>query len=116
VTYGYNSTANEPVGKIPPAFGRIGFRWNRENTYFDLYMRFAFRQDRLSADDLDDPRIPKGGTPAWQTVNFRTGFSILSFGRCQVAVENIFDVNYREHGSGINGPGRNFIVSLEVSP
>ncbi|MFC1501947.1 TonB-dependent receptor domain-containing protein [bacterium] len=114
--YGQNNTINEPVGKIPPTFGLFGFRWSREKIHFDLYLRFASRQDRLSADDLDDPRIPAGGTPGWQTVNFRAGFPVWSIGKIQVAVENIFDVNYREHGSGVNGPGRNVIIGLEVSP
>jgi outer membrane receptor protein involved in Fe transport len=31
-------------------------------------------------------------------------------------VENLLDYNYREHGSGINAPGRNFIASLEWAP
>jgi hemoglobin/transferrin/lactoferrin receptor protein len=115
-TFGQNGTMNEPIGGIPPTFGRIGFRWNRENIYFDLYVRFASRQDRLSSDDRDDPRIPENGTPGWQTVNFRAGFPMWTFGKLQVAVENIFDVNYREHGSGVNGPGRNFIIGVEVNP
>ena len=28
-----------------------------------------------------------------------------------LAVENITDEDYRVHGSGVNGPGRNFILS-----
>ena len=78
-----------------------------------MYTRFAGKQDRLSADDLDDPRIPAGGTPAWQTVNLRAGIGLFNGTYFQFSIENIFDVNYREHGSGVNGPGRNFVFSFE---
>jgi hemoglobin/transferrin/lactoferrin receptor protein len=115
-TYGQNTTNNEPVGGIPPTFGLIGMKWRRETMNVDLYIRFASKQDRLSADDMDDPRIPVGGTPSWYTINFRSGFHLQHSANFQLAVENILDTNYREHGSGVNGPGRNFIVSLEVKP
>ncbi len=29
-------------------------------------------------------------------------------------LENILDLNYREHGSGINGPGRNLVIGGEL--
>lgn len=115
-TYGQNTTNNEPVGGIPPTFGLIGMKWSRETMIVDLYMRIASKQDRLSADDMDDTRIPAGGTPGWYTINFRSGFHLRHSAKLQLAVENILDTNYREHGSGVNGPGRNFIVSLEVKP
>jgi len=114
-TYGQNTSLNEPVGGIPPMFGLIGLRWETENYDASFYMRFAGKQDRLSSDDLDDPRIPAGGTPGWQTINFRTSFYMLSHLTLQLALENILDYNYREHGSGINGPGRNLIISLELN-
>ncbi|MFH1941093.1 MAG: TonB-dependent receptor, partial [bacterium] len=113
-TFGQNTTLDEPVGKIPPAFGLAGLRWNGGSFTCDATIRFAAKQDRLSADDRDDPRIPEGGTPAWTIVNFRAGLDMWKFSRLQLAVENIFDTNYREHCSGVNGPGRNFIVSVEL--
>jgi len=111
-TYGQNSTLTEPVGGIPPAYGLIGLNWQTTSCFCDLYCRFARKQTRLSADDRDDPRIPIGGTPGWQTLNFRSGLELTQYLFLQLAIENIFDLNYREHGSGVNGPGRNFILSL----
>ena len=113
-TYGHNTTSDEPAGGIPPTFGLLGLFWQTETYFIETNLRFATKQNRLSADDMDDPRIPLGGTPGWQTYNLRAGINILKFYSLQFAVENIFDYNYREHGSGINGPGRNFIVSLEL--
>jgi outer membrane receptor for ferrienterochelin and colicin len=112
-TYGQNITAVEPIGGIPPLFGLVGLKWQSDPGFVYLYMRFASKQDRLSADDMDDPRIPEGGTPGWHTLNIRAGTTRKSWIYVQCAVENILDINYREHGSGINGPGRNFIVTFE---
>jgi len=114
VARGWNETMREPVGGIPPAFGLAGLRLDGRNSFVQFYMRLAAAQDRLSADDRDDPRIPAGGTPAWQTLNTRMGMKFLSRIRLQAGIENILDVNYREHGSGINGPGRNFIVAMQL--
>jgi len=111
-TYGQNITANEPVGGIPPLFGFAGLRWDRPFSFAETYVRFAGWQRRLSADDRDDPRIPEGGTPGWHTFNIRGGWKINPNLSVQSAVENILDYNYREHGSGINGPGRSFIVTI----
>ena len=113
LTYGQNTTLQEPMGKLPPAFGLAGLRWACQNFHAELYTRWAGKQNRLSADDLDDDRIPHGGTPAWQTLNLRTVFQPFPSIKLHAAVENLLDRNYREHGSGINAPGRNFILSLE---
>jgi outer membrane receptor protein involved in Fe transport len=32
----------------------------------------------------------------------------------RLAIENLFDKSYRQHGSGINAPGTNVIVALEA--
>jgi len=114
-TYGENITYNEPVGGIPPIFGLAGVRWSRGRFFLDGYSRFAVRQDRLSADDLDDPRIPPEGTPGWFTLNLRGGVTLRQSLIVQIACENILDRNYREHGSGVNGPGRNWVISFQMT-
>ena len=113
-TFGQNTAIDEPMGGIPPIYGLAGLGWSGPAFCADFYLRFAAKQDRLSADDKDDSRIPPGGTPGWWIVNLRgcwhsTDNTILRF-----SVENLFDYNYREHGSGLNGPGRNFVVSFEL--
>jgi len=113
--YGQNSTLDEPIGGIPPLFGRLGINWQKRNWDAELYSRFASSQTRLSADDKDDPRIPVEGTPGWYTINLRAAKDFGKRVTVRAAVENILDTLYREHGSGINGPGRNFIVGLKLS-
>ncbi len=113
-TYGQNTSLAEPVGGIPPIFGLAGMRWTDSAYHVEFYARFAGKQDRLSDDDADDPRIPVNGTPGWYTLNIRAGLSIDKGINMHIALENLLDYNYREHGSGINSPGRNFIISLEI--
>ncbi|MGD9487302.1 MAG: TonB-dependent receptor [Calditrichaceae bacterium] len=113
-TRGQNKSLDEPVGGIPPVFGLLGLKWTNENRYADFYFRFAGTQNRLSSDDKDDPRIPARGTPGWKTYNLRVGLTYSKKYEIRLALENITDVNYREHGSGINGPGRNLIAGFTV--
>lgn len=76
------------------------------------FVKYAQEQNRLSSDDLDDPRIPVGGTPSWWTGNIRAHILVKPLIKVHLAIENIFDLNYREHGSGINGPGRDFRLTI----
>ncbi len=114
-TYGQNVTNHEPVGGVPPTFALIGLAWGPPEKHLAFFVRLASKQDRLSSDDKDDPRIPEGGTPGWRTYNIRAAVKLTDTCWLRLAIENILDYNYREHGSGINGPGRNLILSLEVS-
>ncbi len=109
---GENLTLDEPVGGVPPLFGFFGMKTLYSKWKIEAFTRFAFAQKRLSPDDLDDPRIPNRGTPGWQTLNVRCQYNLTTRITIGLALENIFDLNYREHGSGINAPGRNFIASL----
>jgi outer membrane receptor protein involved in Fe transport len=38
---------------------------------------------------------------------------LTEYNRLTVGVENILNRRYREHGSGVDGPGVNFIISLD---
>ncbi|GGD63043.1 TonB-dependent receptor [Lacimicrobium alkaliphilum] len=74
------------------------------------------RADRLSTRDMgDSQRIPQGGTPGYGVLNL-SGFYQLSHKlRVRLEVENLFDKDYRIHGSGQNEAGRNFILGLQGS-
>jgi len=111
-TYGQNITREEPIDGIPPIFGYFGLHSAFSRIDIESFIRFSTKQNRLSADDKDDLRIPPGGSPGWYTVNLRGQFNLSPDIKCTVALENIRDYNYRVHGSGINAPGRNLIVSI----
>lgn len=111
--FGHNSTANDPVGGIPPLMGLFGLKWSAEAFALEAFTRFAGDQDRLSADDRIDPRIQPGGTPGWATANLRGDARFWNGMRLALGLENALDRNYREHGSGINAPGRNFTANVQ---
>lgn len=115
-TYGENITEKEPMSRIPPLMGQIGLRWNKsENWWIEANTRFAAKQDRLSQRDIDDTRIPDGGTPGYKTFNVKGMYKIPS-GRIVIVFENIFDELYKTHGSGIYFPGRHIAVSYQITP
>jgi outer membrane receptor protein involved in Fe transport len=93
--------------------GLVGLKWSAERYAAEAFTRFAGAQTRLSADDRVDPRIQPGGTLPWTTLNLRGHWHALGGLRLALGLENVLDRNYREHGSGINAPGRNLIAGLD---
>ena len=72
--------------------------------------------DRLSLkDERDTSRIPGDGTPGYLLFGLRTGKTLGEDSSVFLAAENLGDVDYRVHGSGLNGPGRNFVLSFRHS-
>ncbi|MCG8605791.1 TonB-dependent receptor [bacterium] len=114
-TRGQNLSDDEPLSSIPPFNALVGWRSNIKNYQFEINARFAAKQDRLSLEDQEDLRIPEGGTPGWYTVNIRLRSTITRSVTLNLGVSNLFDQNYREHLSGFNAPGRNFIFGLRGS-
>ncbi|UCD94214.1 MAG: TonB-dependent receptor [Candidatus Zixiibacteriota bacterium] len=115
-TRGENGTEDEPMSRIPPLMGMAAVRLKPSPpVWIELFVRLAGEQTRLSARDIDDTRIDPGGTPGWHTVNFRAGFKLDGF-FVSVSLENIGDETYKEHGSGIYSPGRNFMLTLSYKP
>jgi hemoglobin/transferrin/lactoferrin receptor protein len=113
--FGQNTTANEPMRRIPPLNGLLGVRYDGSGGWWlQASLQAAGLQDRLAAGDRDDHRIPPGGTPGWQVVDLFSGLPIgrrftLSFGAL-----NLFDRAYRTHGSGIDAYGRSAWVGLDA--
>jgi hemoglobin/transferrin/lactoferrin receptor protein len=115
-TRGTNETEDEPMSRIPPLMSMVALRLKPSSSiWMELYARMAGEQTRLSTRDIDDTRIDPGGTPGWHTVNFRAGFELDRF-FVNVSLENIGDETYKEHGSGIFSPGRNFMLTLSYKP
>ncbi|MDQ7064697.1 MAG: TonB-dependent receptor [candidate division KSB1 bacterium] len=112
-TYGQDLTHDEPLSGIPPLSSIFGVRHERGHFWWELNLRFAGAQQRLSAEDRQDLRIPEGGTPGWTTLNLRVGYELTPRLRLRASVMNLLDENYREHLSGFNAPGRNIIVQVD---
>ena len=112
-TYGQNETLDEPLSRIPPLNGRIGLYATCPKGYWVRgEWLAATKQDRLSAGDEADSRIPEGGTPGWIVVNFRAGYDWKWLG-LTAGLNNLFDEGYRTHGSGVDGYGRSFWLGVK---
>ena len=113
-TYGQNITKNEPVRRIPPLFGRLAVEYKLKGWWFNLEWQAAGKQGRLAAGDKDDNRIPFGGTPGWNIFNFNTCYE-MRFIKVNLSLLNLFNQDYRFHGSGVNGYGRSAFLSVIVN-
>ncbi|HEX9974906.1 MAG TPA: TonB-dependent receptor [bacterium] len=112
-TYGQDLTFDEPLSRIPPLMGMAAIQFSpTKKLSLEAFFRAATKQDRLSSRDKDDNRIPLGGTPGWTTLNFRCSWEIRQPLKLNLMLENIFNETYKEHGSGVYSPGRNFVIGL----
>jgi outer membrane receptor protein involved in Fe transport len=103
-----------PLSRIPPWNGLVELGWRPAlGLYLIGAMRWALIQDRLAVQDVDDPRIPDGGTPGFVTVDVRAGYRLDPHVLFGLVFENVSDVAYRHHGSSINGPGRGVMLHVE---
>jgi hemoglobin/transferrin/lactoferrin receptor protein len=110
---------DEPIDRLMPLTANLGLRWGPEASawWFEGQVSYAAKQDELSTRDAaDTDRIPPGGTPGYTVLTLRGGWQVSQNLGLSVALENLFDEDYRVHGSGVNEPGRNLVVSLIWAP
>ena len=113
-THGKDLDTEAPLRRIPPFNSRLGFRYlNHKNFNAIVEWLHAGEQTRLSQGDIDDTRIREGGSPSWDVFNFAVGYS-GRFYQMNAGIHNIFNEAYRLHGSGIDGRGRSFWISLKL--
>ncbi|MCC7373801.1 MAG: TonB-dependent receptor [Verrucomicrobiales bacterium] len=106
----------EPVSRIMPTTANLGLRWQEPSRRFwaEFVCTIADLQDELSSgDQLDLQRIPPGGTPGYEVFHLRAGWRPCDEFTLSLAIENLTDQDYRIHGSGLNEPGRNFVVAAD---
>ncbi|MGB8022349.1 MAG: TonB-dependent receptor, partial [Candidatus Nanopelagicales bacterium] len=108
----------EPIDLLMPTSWRIGMRWSAPDPRLriEALVKHADKQDQLSSRDLADvQRIPPGGTPGYTVLGLRSEWQASSHLTLSLAVDNLTDEDYRIHGSGVNEPGRNVILTLAAS-
>ena len=112
--HGQNLSKSEPVRRVPPFNGNISMKYKMTRLYVKGELAWADKQDRLSQGDRDDNRIPLNGTPGWKVLNIYSGYS---FGKAHVklSAQNLFNVDYRTHGSGINAVGRSLWMNVQYN-
>ncbi|MDX2109335.1 MAG: TonB-dependent receptor [Verrucomicrobiota bacterium] len=109
-------TVVEPASRLMPLKAAFSGRYAPTDlpVWMELVFTISAKADRLSTSDKrDTERIPPGGTPGYEVLSFYTGWNIGDNARITFSVENIFDRDYRIHGSGVNAPGRNFVGAFD---
>ena len=102
---------------MPPQFHFVTrYAPPKSNWWGDISILAVGKADDLSLkDETDSSRIPPNGTPGYALVGISGGREWGEGSSVFLAVENLGDVDYRVHGSGLNGGGRNFIFSFSRS-
>lgn len=111
---GQNLTQNEPMRRIPPLHGSIQYLIQTGRFTSQIEHVFAFSQDRLSAGDKSDNRMNPLGTAGWGIVNLQTTYARKHW-QLSLQLQNLGDVDYRMHGSGINGVGRSIWGQFQIT-
>jgi hemoglobin/transferrin/lactoferrin receptor protein len=107
-----------PLDHIPPYFGKLGLNYSPKWATFEAYMLFNGKKhlkDYSTSGEDNLVYAPVGGTPAWETYNFKAGTKPMYGFTLYAGIENILDTQYRNFASGINAGGRNIYGGAKYS-
>ncbi len=109
-----NGTDDRPVSRMLPLTSEVGIRATALDSrwWLECTVEMAKPQDRLADAEKTDNRFPPNGTPGYAVVHVRGGRRLDPNTDLAVAIENVGDKAYRIHGSGVNEPGRNVVVTI----
>ncbi len=108
---------DKPTSRLMPFTTVLGVTWEPGESpwWWQADTMIQDKADRLSLkDETDTQRIPPGGTPGYGILSLRAGRAIGDDATLTVALENLLDKDYRLHGSGVNEPGRNLVLTCDV--
>lgn len=107
---------NTNLDHIPPAFGQTSLTFKHKKMRHEVFANYQYWKflSEYSNSSVDRPHftVPDKGMPAWVSFNYRLNYALHPLLTLQLAVENILDTHYRAFATGLNAPGRNFIVSF----
>ncbi len=108
---------SSPADRIPPAQGELGVRVRVfEPLQLEAFAVVRAPQRRLNDPvNLEDNRIPEGGTPGYTTYHARVRYTPASSVTARLSFDNVTDELALDHGSGFYRPGFGVTASLEVS-
>jgi iron complex outermembrane receptor protein/hemoglobin/transferrin/lactoferrin receptor protein len=103
--------------RAPPVQGELGFRSQPTDSIgTELLAAFRLKQDRLNDPiNVEDNRIPAGGTPGFVSYHARVDWRIRSWLRARLNFDNISNALILEHGSGFYRAGFSVSGMLELT-
>lgn len=113
-----SALADDYLSRLMPLTAQLGLRYEdaQDRFWAETVVVHAADADKLSfGDRTDTDRVPPGGTPGYDVWHIRGGWQVTDRASLAVLLENLTDVDYRVHGSGLNRPGRNLILAFETT-
>jgi len=114
------SSDGVPLRHITPNFGNSSITWKSGKFKVVGYANYnaelaneslaPSEQSKAHLYAKDVNGLPY--SPAWFTLNVKTGVTFSKSLRLNVGLENILNKRYRPYSSGISAPGRNLTISL----
>jgi iron complex outermembrane receptor protein/hemoglobin/transferrin/lactoferrin receptor protein len=109
--------SSTPADRVPPVQGELGFRSQLGDSIgAELFAAFRIKQDRLNDPiNIEDNRIPVGGTPGFVSYHARLDWRIRPWLRTAINLDNLSDELILEHGSGFYRSGFAATGMLELT-
>ena len=106
-----------PADRIPPAQAELGARYRPWNAFeLEAFAIMRAAQDRLNDPiNLEDNRIPEGGTPGYTTLHARMKYRVAPSVLTRLAFDNVTDTLALDHGSGFYRAGFAVTGSVELN-
>ncbi len=107
---------------IPPLYGNTKLTYKFQNFESAILYRFMLTKpldeyDIVSGiDNLDESPMDSNGNyvgfPQWHILNWYSTYHFTKNISIHLAIENIFDIHYREFASSVSAPGRNIKIQF----
>lgn len=109
--------AETPADRVPPAQGELGLRFQvLDSLQLEGFAVGRAPQRRLNDPvNLEDNRIPEGGTPGYTTYHARLRYTPDPAVMARLSFDNISNELALDHGSGFYRPGFGVTASVELA-
>lgn len=115
--------STSPSRHAAPMFGITRLKYASDNLEMQLYAIYSGQKkyEDLPTDEQGKTYIyaeDENGnpySPRWYTLNFKALYQLTDILAVSAGVENLTNQLYRPYSSGIAGPGRNFILSVQAA-
>jgi hemoglobin/transferrin/lactoferrin receptor protein len=112
-----------PLPSIPPLYGNTRLTYKFDHIETALQYKFMLDKpideydviggvDNIEESPVDPDTGEYTGFPQWHILNWYGTYHINKNITINLAVENIFDIHYKEFASAISAPGRNFKIQV----